>query len=194
MPRADRRDQLVATAEQVFLASGVAAASMDEVAERAGVTKPVLYDHFGSKDGLLAAVVTRSGERLLAVIAEAFTGTTDPELALRQGLTAYFRFVDANEGAWSLLLQEVTPGSEAAVAADAIRTAQVEGMADLVAEHLPQRERGAALVYAHLVSGAAERLAAVRLAGRRLSAARATELVMDVIWTGFAGLTEKEKA
>lgn len=193
MPRADRRDQLVATAEQVFLTSGVAAASMDEVAERAGVTKPVLYDHFGSKDGLLAAVVTRSGERLLAVIAEAFAGTTDAELALRQGLTAYFRFVDANEGAWSLLLQEVTPGSAAAVAADAIRTAQVEGMADLVAEHL-QRDRASALVYAHLVSGAAERLAAVRLARRRLSAARATELVMDVIWTGFAGLREKEKA
>ena len=60
MARADRRDQLLDTAQEVFVERGYGPTSMDDVAEAAGVTKPVLYDHFGSKDGLLAAVVERA--------------------------------------------------------------------------------------------------------------------------------------
>ncbi len=97
MPRADRRTQLVDSAEAVFVEQGFAAASMDDVAKRAGVTKPVLYDHFGSKDGLLAAVISRLGDQLMQTTVAA-TGATSPEQSLRDGLTSYFRFVDRQEG------------------------------------------------------------------------------------------------
>jgi AcrR family transcriptional regulator len=187
MLRADRRDQLLDAAEVVFTEKGFGPASMEDVADEAGVTKPVLYDHFGSKDGLLATLVERSGEQLLAAT-EAAVQTASSEQALQQGLSAYFRFVDAHAGAWSLLVREVAPGTAASAAADRVRQRQVDNIAALVAAHLPDPDPTRADVYAHIVSGAAERLAAVRLAGTLLSPDAATALLMDVMWSGFAQL------
>jgi AcrR family transcriptional regulator len=188
MRRADRRDQLLDVAEQVLGEKGYGPASMDDVADAAGVTKPVLYDHFGSKDGLLAALVARSGEQLLAATEAAVRTAESPERALQQGLEAYFRFVDAHAGGWSLLVREVAPGTAAAAAADRVRQQQVDNIAVLVATHLPRCSVTRAAVYAHVVSGAAERVAAVRLDGTRLSPKQAAALLMDVLWTGFAQL------
>jgi AcrR family transcriptional regulator len=192
MARADRRDQLLDTAQQVFLARGYGPASMDDVAEAAGVTKPVLYDHFGSKDGLLAAVIERAGAQML----EATTGAIadlDPETALRQGLTSYFRYVDDHAGAWTLLLHEVAPGTPAAAAVDRIRQVQVEVIAALVGEQLPDPDPVRALSYAHVVSGAAERISTVRLTARGTTPDEAAGLVMDVLWTGFERLMQEEQ-
>jgi hypothetical protein len=61
-------------------------------------------------------------------------------------------------------------------------------IAALISLHLPLHEADRALVYAHVVSGAAERLAAVRLTGKKVSAQRAATLLMDVMWSGFAQL------
>lgn len=193
MARADRREQLVDSAEHVFVAQGYAAASMDDVAERAGVTKPVIYDHFGSKDGLLAAVICRFGDQMLDTTAVAAAEATSPEEALRAGLTSYFRFVDRHAGAWSLLLREVAPGTAAAQEADRVRTAQVDAVAALVRLHLPGTDAGRAQVYAHVVSGAAERLSAVRLTGKKVPAAKAADLLMDVMWSGFAQLQQERQ-
>jgi AcrR family transcriptional regulator len=188
MARADRRSQLVDTAEQVFVEQGFAPASMEDVAEAAGVTKPVLYDHFGSKDGLLAAVVARLGDQMLEQTVAAAGSVSTPEDALREGLTSYFRFVDRHAGAWSLLLREVAPGTLASAEAERVRSAQVDMIAALIAIHLPSHEADRALVYAHVVSGASERLAAVRLTGKKVSPQRAAALLMDVMWSGFAQL------
>ncbi|MGZ6827671.1 MAG: TetR/AcrR family transcriptional regulator, partial [Mycobacteriales bacterium] len=163
MARADRRDQLVAVAERVFVERGYGPASMDDLADAAGVTKPVLYDHFGSKDGLLAAVLERLGEELLADVLEATAGGSTPERQLSTGLLAYFRFVEQHRSGWALLLGEVAPGTAAAAAVDAVRRAQVAHIAGAVAAHLPHPDPALAEVYAEAVSGAAERLAAVRL-------------------------------
>lgn len=197
MARADRRTQLVDTAEQVFVEHGFATASMEDVADAAGVTKPVIYDHFGSKDGLLAAVVARLGDQMLEQTTAAAAAVTSPEDALREGLTSYFRFVDRHAGAWSLLLREVAPGTLAADEADRVRGAQVEMIAALIGLHLPAHDADRALVYAHVVSGASERLAAVRLTGKKVSAQRAAALLMDVMWSGFAqlqALADQEQA
>lgn len=192
MARADRRTQLVDSAEQVFVELGFTAASMEDVAEAAGVTKPVLYDHFGSKDGLLAEVVGRLGDQMLEVTADAALRAGSAEEALRLGLAAYFQFVDRHAGAWLLLLREIAPGSLAAAEADRVRGAQVEAIAALVQVHLSS-DRGRAETYAHVVSGAAERLGAVRLTGKKVPPARAAALAMDVLWSGFAQLQAQEK-
>ena len=192
MARADRRDQLLDTAQDVFTERGYGATSMDDVAEAAGVTKPVLYDHFGSKDGLLAAVVERSGQEMLDATTGAVQGL-DPETALRQGLTAFFRYVDEHAGAWTLLLREVAPGTPAAEAVDRVRAVQVDVIAALIGMHFTQADPERAAVYAHVVSGAAERLSTVRVTGLRTSPEQAADLLMDALWTGFAALVEKEQ-
>ncbi|MFN2539222.1 MAG: TetR/AcrR family transcriptional regulator, partial [Mycobacteriales bacterium] len=192
MARADRRDQLLETAEQVFTGLGYGPASMDDVAQAAGVTKPVLYDHFGSKDGLLAAVIERAGARMLDATT-GLIGGLDPETALRQGLTAYFRYVDDHAGAWTLLVREVAPGTPAAETVDRIRQVQVDIIAGLIGAQLPLPDPVRALTYAHVVSGAAERLATVRLDDPRTSPDEAAALLMDVLWTGFDRLMNKEQ-
>jgi len=192
MTRADRRDQLLDTAQQVFTQRGYATASMDDVADAAGVTKPVLYDHFGSKDGMLAAVIERAGQQML----DATTGAVqdlDPEPALRRGLTAFFRYVDEHAGAWTLLLREVVPGTPAAEAVDRIRAVQVDVIAALISGHVATADPARAAVYAHVVSGAAERLSTVRVTGMQNTPEEAANLLMDALWTGFAALVDKEQ-
>jgi AcrR family transcriptional regulator len=192
MARADRRDQLLDTAQQVFTEQGYAGASMDDVADAAGVTKPVLYDHFGSKDGLLAAVIERSGQEMLDATTGAVQGL-DPETALRQGLTAFFRYVDDHAGAWTLLLREVAPGTPAAEAVDRIRSVQVDVIAALIGMQLSTPDPVRAAVYAHVVSGAAERLSTVRVTGLSTTPEEAATYLMDALWSGFATLVEKEQ-
>jgi len=70
LPRAAREQQLLDVAEQVFAEQGYSAASMDDIAIRAGVTKPVLYSHFGSKEGLVVACVAKTGTAFYLLMAE----------------------------------------------------------------------------------------------------------------------------
>jgi AcrR family transcriptional regulator len=191
MARADRRGQLLDTAQQVFIARGYAPASMEDVAEAAGVTKPVLYDHFGSKDGLLSAVIERAGTQMLDETTGA-VADLDPQTALREGLTAFFRYVDGHAGAWTLLLREVAPGTPAAEAVDRIRQVQVDVIAALIGDQLPEPDPLRALTYAHVVSAAAERISIVRLTGPHTTPEEAAGLVMDVLWTGFSTLMKEQ--
>jgi AcrR family transcriptional regulator len=188
MARADRAEQLLATAEEVFVERGLHAASMDEVAERAGVTKPVLYDHFGSKDGVLAAVMGRLGGRLRAATVAAVAGAGDPREALHRGLVTYFRFLDDHANGWSLLLTGLSASGEAARAVEEVRRTQAGYIASLIAAELAPAHADRADVYAHAVVGAAERIATVRRQDTSLTAERASTELLDLLWLGFAGL------
>src|SRR3990170_6889737 len=83
VPREVRRRQLVALGEELFAERGFAKASMDELARRAGVTKPVIYEQFGSKDGLFRACLEGLALRLADEIAEAARAEEDPEARLK---------------------------------------------------------------------------------------------------------------
>ena len=106
VPRAVRERQLVALAEQLFAERGFARTSMEELARRAGVTKPVVYELFGSKDGLFGVCVDRAIERMAASIAEAFRSETEPEARLRAGGLAFLRFARENRVAWDLMARQ----------------------------------------------------------------------------------------
>jgi AcrR family transcriptional regulator len=103
VPRAVRERQLVELAEHLFAERGYARTSMEELARRAGVTKPVIYELFDSKDGLFRACVDRAIERMAASIVEAFRSETDPEARLRAGGLAFLRFARDNRVAWDLM-------------------------------------------------------------------------------------------
>lgn len=105
VPRALRERQLVELAEALFSERGYRGASMDELARRAGVTKPVIYELFGNKDGLFRACLDRSADRLAAGVAEAVRSETDPEARLRAGGLAFLRFAQDNRVAWELMME-----------------------------------------------------------------------------------------
>ena len=105
VPRALRERQLVELGEQLFAERGFAKASMDELARRAGVTKPVIYELFGSKEGLFEACLEGLALRLAESIADAARAQTDPEGRLRAGGLAFLKFAADNRVAYELLYE-----------------------------------------------------------------------------------------
>ena len=193
MPRAERSVQLLEVAEAVFAERGIAAASMEEIAERAGVTKPVLYDHFGSKDGLLAAVIDRAGAELRSAVADAVMWAEAADDALARGLRAYFTFIAKHRAAWLALLSETTTSGAAAETLERIRQELSTFMATLIAAEVPDGDLGRATTYAQAVIGASERLATAPREDEDLSPETLTSHLMDVLWLGFAAVRNGQR-
>jgi AcrR family transcriptional regulator len=156
VPRPVRERQLLELAEALFAERGYGGASMDELARRAGVTKPVVYELFGSKDGLFEACVDRSIERLAADISAAVHAEDEPEARLRAGGLAFIRFAAGNRVAWDLM----SMGGSFEQKARAVRSSQAELIRELMAEmardDVDQRELEVA---AHAVNAAYEGVA-----------------------------------
>src|ERR1700739_5098262 len=90
LPRDERRGQLLIVASDVFVEKGYHAAGMDEIADRAGVSKPVLYQHFSSKLELYLAVLQRHVENLVSGVQQALRTTPDNPQRLRSGRSGFF--------------------------------------------------------------------------------------------------------
>jgi AcrR family transcriptional regulator len=134
VPRAVRRRQLVELAEQLFAERGFARTSMEELARRAGVTKPVIYELFESKDGLFRACVDRAIERMANSVVEAFRSETEPEARLRAGGLAFLRFARDNRVAWDLMGMQGRFAAEA----QAVRRDQAQLIRGLMTEIAPE--------------------------------------------------------
>jgi AcrR family transcriptional regulator len=130
VPRELRERQLLELAEELFAERGYAGASMDELARRAGVTKPVVYELFGSKDGVFEACVDRSIAGLAESVAAAVRSETEPEARVRAGGIAFLEFAAGNRVAWDLM----SMGGRFAEQARAVRSSQAELIRDLMAE------------------------------------------------------------
>jgi AcrR family transcriptional regulator len=108
VPRAVREPQMLEVAGRVFATRGFHEASMDEIAEAAGVSKPMLYSYFGSKEGLYLAYIHASYRELITAIDEAVaTGPPDPEQWLRRGTIAYYTYVGGRRHAFRVLFREI---------------------------------------------------------------------------------------
>jgi AcrR family transcriptional regulator len=105
VPREVRERQIVELAEELFSERGYQGASMDELARRAGVTKPVVYELFGNKDGLFRSCLERSAERLATEVAQAVRAESEPEARVRAGGLAFLRFAKDNRVAWELMME-----------------------------------------------------------------------------------------
>jgi AcrR family transcriptional regulator len=156
VPRPVRERQLLELAEELFAERGYAGASMEELAGRAGVTKPVVYELFGSKEGLFGACVDRSIARLADEIAAAVRAETDPEARLRAGGLAFIRFAAGNQVAWDLM----SMGGRFAEQARSVRTSQAELIRELMAEMASEDADPRELeVAAHAINAAYEGVA-----------------------------------
>jgi AcrR family transcriptional regulator len=103
LPAAERRTQLMEVALDRFAASGYHTTSMDEIAEAAGVTKPVLYQHFSSKRKLYLELLDTVGGDLLDLVTRSAEAEKQPYRRVLAGFRAYFRFVRENSSAFQLL-------------------------------------------------------------------------------------------
>ncbi len=154
LPAEQRRSQLLEVATEVFAARGFHATSMDDLAEAAGVTKPVLYQHFPSKRALylelLADVDRKLTSRLVTATAHAATGRE----RVQGGFAAYFRFVGENRAAFRLLFgAAVRNDPEFIEVAEGTIDRVADMIADLIEIDAPPEHRR---TLAHAIVGMAE--------------------------------------
>ena len=105
LPRGERREQLLEAASELFVDRGYHAAGMDEIADRAGVSKPVLYQHFTSKLDLYLAVLQQHVEILVTSVREALDTTTDNRQRLRDAVQAFFDFIEDDAQGYRLIFE-----------------------------------------------------------------------------------------
>ncbi len=105
LPRPARRRQLLGAAREVFVAQGYHAAAMDEIAERAGVSKPVLYQHFPGKLELYLALLDESAAELIDAVSQALASTSDNSERVPATFRAFFDYVSGVGEAFRLVFE-----------------------------------------------------------------------------------------
>ena len=106
LPRAVREQQMLDAAVKVFSRRGFHAASMDEIAEDAGISKPMVYAYLGTKEELFVACLHREGTRMMEAIAGAAAPDLPADERLWRGLRAFFGFVGAHRDGWAVLYRQ----------------------------------------------------------------------------------------
>ncbi|HLV74196.1 TetR family transcriptional regulator [Actinomadura hallensis] len=188
LPRLARRRQLLGAAQEVFVAQGYHAAAMDEIAERAGVSKPVLYQHFPGKLELYLALLDEHAEALVKIVREALESTTDNKMRVQACMQAFYDFV-AGDGEAYRLVFESDLRNVAPVRARVDRANQqcAEMIAQVIAEDTNAPADEAHLLGMGLV-GMAEVSARFWLSQQRaIPKDTAEKIIARLAWRGISG-------
>ena len=183
---------MLGAAQEVFVEHGYHAAAMDDIADRAGVSKPVLYQHFPGKLELYLALLDQHADDLVARVRGALASTSDNRARVAASVGVYFDFVDGGgsdrEGAFRLVF-ESDLRSDPAVRARVERMTRecVAAIADTIAADTGYREEEALLLSVGLAA-LAEVGARWWLGARdRLDKERAVDLLVGLAWRGLSG-------
>lgn len=188
MSAQERREQLVGVARALFAERGYEAASIEELAERADVSKPVVYQHFGGKEGIYAVVVDREVQRLTAAIARSFDAES-PRLIAIEAAENFLTYIEDHEEGFRVLVRDAPNGmpqrSFATVIADVAARSE-----ELLTEEFGRRgfDPRTAPMYARMLVGAialvGEWWLDVREPDREVVAAH----VVNLLWNGLGHL------
>ena len=113
MPAPARRERIVAAALEEFAAGGYAATSMGAIAEHAGITRAVLYDHFASKQALYLGLLEERNTAFLSHVGARITGSGNPRERMRETIDTVFTFAEQDPASWRLLFGGDVPGKDA---------------------------------------------------------------------------------
>ncbi|CUU58870.1 TetR family transcriptional regulator [Frankia sp. CcI49] len=188
LPRSARRFQLLGAAREVFVAHGYHAAAMDEIAERAGVSKPVLYQHFPGKLDLYLALVDEHTERLVSAVRAALASTTDNHVRVERSVRAYFDFVNDPSGAHQLVLESDLRSEPAVRQRVEDSFAQcVRAIAATIVVDTGLTQDEADLLAVGLVGQAESGARWWLQRGATIPKERAVEQLVELAWRGIAG-------
>jgi AcrR family transcriptional regulator len=193
LPRHERRRQLLDAALEVFVSQGYHAAAMDEIAERAGVSKPVLYQHFPGKLELYLALLDESVDTLVETVRDALRSNPDPKQRVAATFGAYFEYVGGAGQAYRLVF-ESDLSNEPAVR-DRLEEVQRQ-CAEMVSAAV-REDAGLSDDEAHLLSvglvGMAQVTARYWLStGDHIPREAAVQVVARLAWRGISGWPRSE--
>jgi len=194
LPAEQRRRQILDVSCKVFAEGGFHTTSMDDVATAAGVTKPVLYQHFPSKRALFLDLLDDVGRQLLGELAFATSAAHSGRERVEEGFAAYFRFVTGNEAAFRVLFGASArndPGF--AVVVEHILDETAEAVSQLIEiEGTVEHRR----VLAHALIGVAEATSRDALTddGSGLDPELLARWISELAWFGLRGVRAEQPA
>jgi AcrR family transcriptional regulator len=188
LSRSARRAQLLLAARDVFAAQGYHAAAMDDIAERAGVSKPVLYQHFPGKLELYRALLTTYADELVESVRGAIAATPDNRERVHAAVKAYFDFVAGEGRGYRLVFEsDLRREPEAAAVVDGALTRCIDAVTAVVTEDAGLDEDRARLLAVGLV-GLSQVTAQYWLDSQQsVPREEAIDLMSALAWKGLAG-------
>lgn len=189
----ERREQLLSVGRKLFADKGFESVTVEEIAAKANVSKPVVYEHFGGKEGLYAVVVDRETNALLDAITNSLTGGSARQLVEQAGM-ALFNYIDSNPQGFRILVRDSPvaqqTGSFASLMVDI--ASQVEHV--LAAQF---KERGfndkVAPMYAQMLVGMVAFTGQWWLDVRKPKKEEVVAHLVNLAWNGLSGLEPKPK-
>jgi len=187
MPRDERRAQLLASALEVFVNHGYHGAAMDEIAETAQVSKPVLYQHFPSKRELYLALLDEHLESLTQMLVTALGSTADNKLRVQATMKAYFTFMAKDDQAHRLVFEsDLANDPDVAARLEKFNAKYADAIGQVIAEDtkLPPVE---AVLLGRALAGMAQVSARFWLEAKGdLDIDVASDLVYRLAWRGIS--------
>ncbi|WP_393063592.1 TetR/AcrR family transcriptional regulator [Streptomyces sp. LN549] len=195
MPRAVREQQMMDAAVQIFGQRGFRAASMDEIAELAGVSKPLVYLYLNSKDELFSACIRREANALVEAVQAGVEPGLPADRQLWEGLRAFFTHTADNPDGWAVLYRQArTHGDPFTTEVNVMREEIVAFVTGLIgaaareAHHDPALPDRDVTGLAQALVGAAEALAGWANETPGVSAKEAAATLMNFSWAGLENL------
>jgi AcrR family transcriptional regulator len=192
LPRAVRERQMLDAAVQIFARRGFHAASMDEIAEVAGISKPMVYAYLGAKDEVFLACLRREATQLLEAVAGSVEPAAAPDQQLWNGLRAFFEFVGTHRDGWLVLYRQARGREPFASEMAGMRTRIIEvvtGLLDSACATAPVRATPADLTpVAHALVGAAESLGDWFVDQEEEAPDTTATRLMNLVWLGAGQL------
>lgn len=195
LPRSERRAQLLEAAQDIFVESGYHSAAMDAIAERASVSKPVLYQHFPSKKDLYLALLDQHCTAIVDLVREALGSTDDNRARVAATIAAYFEFFDRDGAPFRLVFQSDLTGEPAVrERLDRVETECAEAIADVISgDAALSREH--ALILGMALAGAAQNSArhwVTSSSETGVTRTEASRLVDTLSWRGIGGFPKAD--
>lgn len=189
MPREARRAQLIDAARYVFVQQGYHAAAMDDIADRAGVSKPVLYQHFPGKLELYLALLEISGQQLVEAVRASLVSTSDNNERVQAAVGAYFKFINDPDGAYRLVFEsDLTNETAVRERVEAIEDECAVAIAHVISADTGLTDDEATLLAIGII-GTAETAARRWLReGKVIPISHAVALINRLVWRGISGV------
>jgi AcrR family transcriptional regulator len=189
LPRAERRSQLLEVSRGVFAERGFEAATLEEIAERAGVSRPIVYGHFGDKQRLFEAVVDAEIARVQAAVGAALSAPGEPRELLEGGLRAFFAYVREHPEGHAVLTRDAPIHLS-----DAGLGVMLDGLAARISDAIARVIRALGLdpapapIYANALIGLGAHVGRWWRDHPEVSLAAVTSHTTTLLWSGFGGM------
>lgn len=191
MSASQRRSQLISVAKEVFAEVGYEATTIEEIAHRAGVSKPVVYQHFGGKEGIYAVVVDREVNALLNRISANLDGVLRPRQMVHMSALTFLEYLDEDPDGFKVLLRD-TPAS--------LNQSGLGGLLDDVADEAAQalvmflsqsgRDPALAPLFSQALVGCIAQVGTWWDQNRTFSKEQVADYLTTMVFTGLANIPE----